>query len=60
LPTYCSELNPIERFWRYLKDQACANKLQDNIDDVVRTAEKVLVEQNMPESFLRFYLSKNL
>jgi hypothetical protein len=30
------------------------------IDDVVRTAEKVLVEQNMPESFLRFYLSKNL
>jgi hypothetical protein len=60
LPTYCSELNPIERFWRYLKDQACANKLQDNIDDVVRSAEKVLMEQNMPESFLRFHLSKNL
>jgi hypothetical protein len=28
LPTYCSDLNPIERFWRHFKDLACANKLQ--------------------------------
>jgi hypothetical protein len=60
LPTYCSELNPIERFWRHLKDQACVNKLQDNIDDVVRSAEKVLMEQNLPDSSLRFHVSKNL
>lgn len=60
LPTYCSELNPIERFWRHLKDQACVNKLQDNIDDVVRSAEKVLMEQNMPGSSSRFHVSKYL
>jgi len=60
LPTYCSELNPIERFWRHLKDQACVNKLQDHIDDVVRSAEFVLREQNMPESSSRFHVSKNL
>ena len=40
LPPYCSDLNPIERFWRYLKDKACANKLQDNMDEVVKSAEK--------------------
>lgn len=60
LPTYCSELNPIERYWRHLKDRACANKLQDNIEVVVRTAECALMEQNMPESVSRFHVSKNL
>jgi len=60
LPTYCSELNPIERFWRHLKDQACVNKLQDNIEDVVRSADFILKEQNMPESSSRFHVSKNL
>lgn len=25
LPAYCTELNPIERFWGHLKDLACAN-----------------------------------
>ncbi len=60
LPAYCSELNPIERFWLYLKDQACANKLQDNIDDVVRSAETVLMEQNLPESSSNYHVSKNL
>ena len=60
LPTYCSELNPIERFWRHLKDQACVNKLQDNIDDVVRSAVKVLMEQNVPDSSFRFHVSRNL
>ncbi|MCO6449879.1 MAG: transposase [Caldilineales bacterium] len=24
---YCSTLNPIERFWRHLKDQICVNAL---------------------------------
>ena len=60
LPTYCSDLNPIERFWRHLKDLTCANKLQDNIDEVVSVAEWILTEQNMPVSSLRFRLSKNL
>lgn len=60
LPPYCSDLNPIERFWRHLKDLACANKLQDNIEAVVKSAEKILSEQNLPASDLRFLLSKLL
>jgi transposase len=60
LPPYCSDLNPIERFWRHLKDLACANKLQDSIEEVVASAEKILKEQNLSASALRFLLSKNL
>ena len=60
LPPYCSDLNPIERFWRHLKDLACANKLQAKIEDMVTSAEKILDQQNMPLSDLRFLLSKNL
>jgi len=60
LPSYCSDLNPIERFWRHLKDLACANKLQDNIEDVVNSSEKILHELNLPTSDLRLLLSKIL
>jgi transposase len=60
LPPYCSELNPIELFWRYLKDHACANKLQDNIDDVVKAAEKIMTVQNCQTSFPKFHVSKIL
>ena len=60
LPPYCSDLNPIERFWRHLKDLACANKLQDTIDAVVNSAVSVLSEQNRPGSAMSFHVSKNL
>ena len=60
LPPYCSDLNPIERFWRHLKDLACANKLQDRIEDVMATAETVLQQQNDPDASSRFHVSKNL
>jgi transposase len=60
LPPYCSDLNPIERFWRYLKDKACANKLQDNMDEVVKAAEKIMVTQNSFVSDLKFHVSKNI
>lgn len=60
LPPYCSDLNPIERFWRHLKDLACANKLQDHIEGVVQATAKILKGQNNPTSTLRFYVSKNL
>lgn len=59
LPPYCSDLNPIERFWRHLKDLACANKLQDNIEAVVKSAELILTKQNLATSDLRLLLSKN-
>ena len=60
LPPYCSELNPIELFWRYLKDHACANKLQDNIDEVVKAAVKIMTAQNGQTSDLKFHVSKVL
>ena len=60
LPPYCSDLNPIERFWRHLKDLACANKLQDNMDAVMQSAEKIMTNQNNSTSLLRFQVSKNL
>jgi hypothetical protein len=60
LPPYCSDLNPIERFWRHLKDLACANKLQDNMDAVMQNAEKIMTNQNISTSLLRFQVSKNL
>jgi transposase len=60
LPPYCSDLNPIERFWRHLKDVACANKLENNIEDVAKVVEKIMHEQNNPASTLRFHVSKNL
>jgi len=60
LPPYCSDLNPIERFWRYLKDLACANKLQDALEAVVLAAEQVLTGQNQPTSLTHFQVSKNL
>jgi hypothetical protein len=60
LPPYCSDLNPIELFWRYLKDHACANKLQDNIDEVVNAAVKLMTNQNCQSSEPKFYVSKDL
>jgi len=60
LPPYCSELNPIELFWRYLKDHACANKLQDNIDEVVKAGEKIMTAQNCQTSDPKFHVSKIL
>jgi hypothetical protein len=60
LPPYCSDLNPIERFWRHLKDLACANKLQDNIEAVMKNAETIMTCQNLPAFDPRFLLSKDL
>jgi len=60
LPPYCSDLNPIERFWRHLKDLACANKLQDDIVDVLNSAEEVMLNQNREGTSLRFHMSKDL
>lgn len=60
LPPYCSDLNPIERFWRHLKDLACANKLRDDMLDVLKSAEEFMMDQNRLDSSSRFHVSKNL
>lgn len=55
LPPYCSELNPIERFWGHLKAFACANKLFASVSHLVDSARTCLLNQNnlaSPERFL--------
>lgn len=59
LPSYCTELNPIERFWRHLKDLACANRLWSGLKELIETVEKVLHQQNDLNYDQRFVLSKN-
>ena len=46
LPTYCSDMNPIERFWKHLKENACANRLFKEVQEVVDSVVNVLEEQN--------------
>ena len=55
LPPYCSDLNPIERFWEYLKAFACANKLFASVLALVDSARRCLSMQNdlaCPDRFL--------
>ena len=46
LPPYCSELNPIERFWGHLKSFACDNKLFASVTELVASAHRCLDIQN--------------
>jgi transposase len=58
LPRYCSQLNPIERFWKYLKASACANKLFVDMDALVASVVKILQLQNDFSNPSRFMLLK--
>ena len=58
LPAYCSELNPIERFWRYLKEQVCVNKLYPDMDELVQAVTDQLERQNDFDRADRFCLLK--
>ena len=44
LPPYCPELHLIERYWRHLKDLACANKLHSSIEEVAASTEYMLAQ----------------
>ncbi len=46
LPAYCSSLNPIERFWKHLKDQVCVDTLYPNMHQLVSSVEHELIRQN--------------
>jgi putative transposase len=59
LPKYCSQLNPIERYWKHLKSVACANKLFPDMDALVASVEQALLEQNDLLSYSRFMFLKN-
>jgi transposase len=59
LPKYCPNLNPIERFWRHLKDLACANKLDLVIDNLAHRIDEVLSFQNSKEHPLKLSFLDN-
>lgn len=54
LPPYCSNLNPIERFWGHLKSIACANKLFTSTAELVSSARRCLDIQNTIGASERF------
>jgi transposase len=59
LPKYCSQLNPIERFWKHLKSLACADKLFSDMDALVTSVKRNLALQNDLQSVSRFMFLKN-
>lgn len=59
LPKYCPTLNPIERFWRHLKDLACANKLDQSLENLAHRVSSVMNHQNSSGDDLRISFLKN-
>jgi transposase len=59
LPVYCSTLNPIERYWRHLKDTICVNKLFPSLDDLIDAIENELARQNELANVSRFSFLKS-
>lgn len=59
LPVYSPDLNLIERFWRHLKDLACANKLYLNVPALWASVQLILSAQNDPSSSLHLAFSKD-
>jgi transposase len=60
LPPYCPTLNPIERFWRHLKDTATANKLFLTATTLLDNLYRVIDAQNQPAHPLRLSFCKLL
>jgi transposase len=34
LPPYCPELNPVERLWKYIKDNIIKNKVFETLENL--------------------------
>jgi transposase len=60
LPPYCSNLNPIERFWGHLKGLACANTLFPTMFALIVSVVINLAHQNDPTNPERFSICKDL
>jgi transposase len=60
LPAYCSNLNPIERYWLHLKGSACANVLFPSIQALVESVFVNLDHQNDQANSNRFSICKDL
>lgn len=59
LPKYCPDLNPIERFWRHLKDLACANKLDISLENLAVRVDTIMQYQNSDNHYLKMSFLKN-
>ncbi|MFH0735496.1 MAG: IS630 family transposase [bacterium] len=46
LPPYSPELNPVERLWKYLKQETIHNFLYDTLDDLNNALEEVYQNMN--------------
>lgn len=57
LPPYCSTLNPIERFWKHLKEVAKANTLFNSTTEMIDNIKAVLFAQNEIDNPLRITFS---
>ena len=59
LPKYCStELNPIERYWKHLKERVCVNKLFATLADLTDSVVNELKRQADISSPKRFRFLK--
>ncbi len=59
LPKYCPNLNLIERFWRHLKDLACANKLDLLTENLAQRVDEILSFQNSKDHYLKMSFLDN-
>ena len=59
LPKYCPTLNLIERFWRHLKDLACANKLDLTLENLADRVDTIMGYQNSDDHVLKMACLKN-
>jgi transposase len=60
LPAYCSNLNPIERYWQDLKGSACANVLFPSLESLVESVLVNLDYQNDQTNSDRYSICKDL
>lgn len=58
LPKYCSDLNPIERFWRHLKELACSDHFFATLEQLLASVRQTLINQNDPAHPDRLVFSK--
>ena len=58
LPPYSPDLNPIERFWKHLKANACANQLYQSLEQLITAVFDLIACQNQPDHELRLSFCK--
>lgn len=54
LPKYSPDMNPIERFWLFLKNHVYANRLFASLPALLAQLQRWLAIQNIPDHPLRF------